>query len=339
MRLSIVIPYYNGESTIGQCLDSIYSQGLSLNEYEVLCIDDCSPDPASATAVMQYKYQNEHPSNLILISHDVNKRQGGARNTGIRAAKGEWILFVDQDDFFIKESIPKALSFAEKHSEMAMIMFDCFMGDGLETPHKGIYASLSQDVMTGAVFMQDQPVSWFPWSYIYRRENILASGLLFEENVRFEDVDFVVKFIVHSDAICFVPVILLYHVVHEGEQSYIGNDKEKINDLLKLEHRIVLAADDERKEDWKTGQAMMNHAIVQRKAALKRYLWRLSYNDMIEILHNGHYSIKTNNLLVDFSNNHIKLTASVLTFLKPLFALAAAIKHSLYNFIHFVNNT
>lgn len=325
MILTIIIPYYNGIATIGHCLDSIYSQGLDHHDFEVLCIDDCSPDPAAIKAIEQYRYQHEHPSNLVLIRHTINKRQGGARNTGIKAAKGEWILFVDQDDFFIEEAIPKAINIAENNSGLDLIMLDCYWGNGHVFPEKGIYASLNQEIMTGAEFIQRQPVSWCPWCYMYRRDSILESKILFEENVRFEDVDFVLKFLAQAKATRFIPLAIIYHVVHKEEQSYIGNDKEKIEDLLKIEHRIVIAADQQRKVDWKTGQAMMNHAIIQRISSLKRYLWRLSYRDMNEVLSNNYYPSKTYNNLVDFSNSHIRITVFILSSLKPVFFCAETI--------------
>ena len=326
MDLSIIIPVFNGAATIGRCLDSIYAQGLDEKQYEVICVDDCSTALTSVAAIEDYKNDNAHPMNLILIRHEVNKRQGGARNTGIKAARSKWILFIDQDDFFIDNTLPKALCVARDYPEMDFIMFDCVYGNRKEWPKKGIYALLNQRVMTGAEFLQNQPVPWCPWCYMYQRNSILNSGLQFEEHVRFEDADFVLRFTAQAKQARFIPLVLVYHVVHKEEQSFIGNDKEKIRDLLKIEYRIAIAANQQQKEDWKTGQAMMNHAIVHRFAMLKHYLWRLRYRDVLALLYDNHYPAKTGNYLVDFSNNHIKLTAIALTLLKPLFHFAATIK-------------
>lgn len=56
MKLSIIIPVYNGDKEIGRCLDSIYSQGLDENQFEVICVDDASPSDSTAEAVRSYKY-------------------------------------------------------------------------------------------------------------------------------------------------------------------------------------------------------------------------------------------------------------------------------------------
>lgn len=95
IRLSIILPCYNVEKYIAECLDSLYAQDILETEYEVICVNDCSPD---GTRDIIVDYQKKHP-NLVLIDHEVNKRQAVARNTGIKAAKGEYVWFVDPDDF------------------------------------------------------------------------------------------------------------------------------------------------------------------------------------------------------------------------------------------------
>ena len=98
--LSIVIPVHNGADSISHCLDSIWNQGLNDNEYEVICVNDCSTDN---TAEVISTIQKTH-SNLRLLSNSENLRAGGSRNYGVREAKGEYILFIDVDDYFRKQS-------------------------------------------------------------------------------------------------------------------------------------------------------------------------------------------------------------------------------------------
>lgn len=324
--LSIIIPHFNGTSTINCCLDSIYSQGVKDCIFEVICVDDCSTDLTSVAAIENYKYNNAHPTNLHIIKHQINKRQGGARNTGINAARGQWILFIDQDDFFIEQAVCQALDAANRNSQLDFIMFDCVYGDGTKNYREGIYSKLNQNLMTGTIFLQHQPVPWCPWCYMYNRKSLKESGLRFTENVRFEDVDFVLQYTVFSKLARFIPLVLVYHVVHEEEQSYIGNNKYKIRDLLKIEYRIAVAAENEKKKDLKTGQAMMNHAIVHRYTLLKRYLWRLPYKDISTFLQDYHYPCNSGNTLVDFTNHHFNMTAFILTILKPLFYIVVTIK-------------
>ena len=94
LKLSIIVPMYNVEPYIEKCIRSLYRQDIPMTDYEVVCVDDCSPDKS---AQIVDKLQTGY-STLQLIRHERNKKLGGARNTGIRAAKGKYLLFVDSDD-------------------------------------------------------------------------------------------------------------------------------------------------------------------------------------------------------------------------------------------------
>ena len=101
IKFSFILPCYNVEKYIGRCLDSILNQDIPHSEYEIICVNDCSPDNLS-NVVRQY--QQRYP-NIVLIEHTENKTAGGARNTGIEHAKGEYIWFVDPDDQIMPNSL------------------------------------------------------------------------------------------------------------------------------------------------------------------------------------------------------------------------------------------
>ena len=94
LMISFVVPFYNVDKFIGQCLDSLFTQDISLDEYEVICVNDCSTDRSRDIVI---EYQSKY-SNLVLIDHEINTKAGGARNTGLKAAKGIYIWFIDSDD-------------------------------------------------------------------------------------------------------------------------------------------------------------------------------------------------------------------------------------------------
>ena len=108
--VSYIIPFYNGERTIKRCLDSIYSIGMDESRFEIIVVDDCSPIEARSVLA---DYLARH-NNMSVIRHEQNKRQGGAKNTGIKAATGDYIAFANQDDYVIpenqKRSIERALA-------------------------------------------------------------------------------------------------------------------------------------------------------------------------------------------------------------------------------------
>ena len=93
MKLSIIIPFYKVERYIAECLDSVFAQDIPESEYEVICVNDCSPDGSRAIVL---EYQKKH-KNLVIIEHEKNMMLGAARNTGLRAAKGDFVWFIDSE--------------------------------------------------------------------------------------------------------------------------------------------------------------------------------------------------------------------------------------------------
>ena len=109
LRLSIIIPFYNVERFISECLDSVFEQDIPLSEYEVICVNDGSPDH-SRDIVLQYM---ERFPNLRLIEHERNRKLGTARNTGRTIAKGKYIWNVDSDDQIVPNCLSGMLKICE----------------------------------------------------------------------------------------------------------------------------------------------------------------------------------------------------------------------------------
>lgn len=97
MKLSIIVPVYNVEKFLPRCLDSLLCQGLNVEEYEIICVDDGSLDH-SAQILADYEARNPDIIKTVTLE---NQGLGSARNTGIRVAKGEYITFVDSDDYVV----------------------------------------------------------------------------------------------------------------------------------------------------------------------------------------------------------------------------------------------
>ena len=94
MKLSVIVPVYNVEKFLPRCLDSLLRQGLEVGEYEVICVNDGSPDNC---AQILAEYEQKYPGIFKVITQE-NRGLGEARNTGMKVAQGEWITFVDSDD-------------------------------------------------------------------------------------------------------------------------------------------------------------------------------------------------------------------------------------------------
>ena len=114
VEISVIIPAYNAEKTIGRCLDSVLCQ---TPEIEIIVVDDNnsnSTDRKNTESIMQ-KY-NEN-SKIKYIKHSKNMNGSAARNTGVSASKGEYITFLDDDDFFLSNRIYELVNILEKEPE------------------------------------------------------------------------------------------------------------------------------------------------------------------------------------------------------------------------------
>lgn len=117
IKLSIIIPVYNGSKYIEKCLNSIYKQEIFRDCFEVIVINDGSTDD-SEIIIQAFANRND---NLIII----NKENGGvssARNSGIEAAKGDFVLFVDVDDELVNNSLSKVYDYLSKHKDIDMLV-------------------------------------------------------------------------------------------------------------------------------------------------------------------------------------------------------------------------
>jgi len=111
IRLSYLIPCYNVEAFISECLESIFKQDLDPNDYEVICVDDGSTD---RTQEIIKGFQNTHPQ-LRLLEQPCNLSQAAARNRALETAKGTYVWFIDSDDYLKDGSTSMLLNHAESH--------------------------------------------------------------------------------------------------------------------------------------------------------------------------------------------------------------------------------
>lgn len=116
MKASIIVPVYNSEKYLKRCLDSIIEQ--SEKDYEIICIDDCSPDGCNS---ILKKYLEKYPDKIVVIENEDNIGQGKSRMKGIAEAKGDYIFFVDSDDYIEKNYIERFLKEVEdKYYDMVI---------------------------------------------------------------------------------------------------------------------------------------------------------------------------------------------------------------------------
>ena len=223
-KLSIVIPVYNTAIYLKECLESIINQTYS--EIEIICVDDCSPDN-SAEIIKEYAAKD---SRIKYIKHTENKFQGGARNTGINAAEGSYITFVDSDDYIDVRMLEKMLQIIqEKQADICIC--NCFLPDSGYRSVSQYKFNMRDEVITGyqALKYMNLPKSWpwvTAWNKLYRTELFL--NLRYPDGVQHED-----QFLAHyvfSRAKNVVSISDTFYYLQYRENS-ITNSKYTIHQL------------------------------------------------------------------------------------------------------------
>ena len=118
IRLSIVVPVYNVEKYLRQCLDSVIVPGT--DEYEIVCVNDGSTD---GSAKILEEYSEKHPE-LVRVITTVNGGLGAASNNGINAAKGEYVGFLDSDDYLVPGAVEEMLDACRSNADLVIFDFN-----------------------------------------------------------------------------------------------------------------------------------------------------------------------------------------------------------------------
>lgn len=189
-QLSIIIPIYNVEEYVHSCLDSIFRQGIDDDIFEVILVNDGTPDKSmEVIADIVETHQN------ILVIKQENQGLSMARNNGMAKASGEYIMFVDSDDLLIENCVPFLLNKAIS-SKSDLIVAD-FMKMNNEQIAQFSYELFKQkdgrtEEKTGKdLLVHDlNPYYCNVWRTIYRRDFLNRNNISFIPSICFEDVPF-----------------------------------------------------------------------------------------------------------------------------------------------------
>lgn len=238
IRLSIIIPFYNVEEYIAQCLDSVVNQDIPLSDYEIICVNDASPDHSRDIVL---DYMKRYP-NIRLIEHEYNKKLGTARNTGRSIARGKYIWNVDSDDRVAPNCLADMLVECEKN-DLDILLFNSasFNGD-IITPAKDTHfctetisgLSLLRMSISNGTFSEFCPV----WRQLYKKTFLDSNGL-FSPEINFgEDVPFAYKSLILAHKVECIPSQNYYHLIND----YSLTGKKKVHSALELYEKSFINA-------------------------------------------------------------------------------------------------
>lgn len=231
--ISVIIPVYNREKYIAECLDSVVNSNV-FDMCEVILTDDGSTD-RSADIIKEYEVKYENIK-LYSFSH---KGVSACRNAGLRLAEGKYIYFLDSDDFVTDNYIEKLYNAAEeKQSDIVFAGYSTYKADGSVEPVLRNHLSLDY-VLNGCEFIEKRMdcEDWLnqPWSAIYRKDYLLENDLFFPENIPvYEDLYYNNEILLYADRVYAIPEYGYMYREHTESLVQNGVTQEHIDYCLTM---------------------------------------------------------------------------------------------------------
>lgn len=295
-KISIIIPVYNVEKYIEKCINSALRQDLPFSEYEILVIDDESPDN-SVEIVNKMASQYE---NIRLISQK-NKGLGGARNTGILEANGKYLLFLDADDYILENRL-KSLYETANSKNLDILEFEAkgiMEGTGAEVYH--MQNNNDETIYTGETYIQNVVFHSSACNKLYRTEFLQKNSLQFMEHVYIEDIQFNTRAIFYARKIAACN-LMVSHFIQNPTSITRSPDLHKrvkmVNDIKKVTFSIQDFMNDNIKKD-SVAYLPVNRrigsltvALLIKSLRLKGY-FQLKKDILSELKERGLYPVRT----------------------------------------------
>lgn len=236
IKLSIIVPIYKVEIYLRKCVDSLLSQDLPRDEYEIILVDDGSPDGCPAICDAYAKEQK----NLRVI-HQLNSGLSAARNKGIKSAVGEYVQFVDSDDYLE----PNVLSFLVGKMEAEELdvlrfnyqnvneQYEVFEPNKVSKP----FVDYRNGVSDGPSFLSERlGFGCYAWQFIIRKD--ILNNCLFKEGIYFEDTEWTPRMLKKAKRVTSIERIVYNYLVRQGSITKAVN-KDKKRKVLESRYQLI----------------------------------------------------------------------------------------------------
>lgn len=241
-KVSIIIPVFNTEIHLEKCLNSVLNQ--TLKDIEIICINDGSTD--NSLEILEKFAKNDK---RIKIINQKNKGQSCARNAGVKLAKGEYIGFVDSDDWVEETMFEKLFNNAKKFNS-DITMCDMYIFDTQTNTIKNTDPYFTLDLFNKSfenrAFNYKETLEFIfricvvPWNKIFKRDFLVNNKIRFPEGIFFEDNVFNLETIIKSEKISLLREKLIYYRKGD-ESSTTQNDLKRLDffKVMELEEKIL----------------------------------------------------------------------------------------------------
>ena len=209
LNLSIIIPVYNVEAYIEECLASVVAQSDAKANIECIIVDDCSPD-GSMDIVRHFVDNYQGTIQFRLLRHEVNRGISAARNTGVDAATGDYVFFIDSDDYLMEHGLKTLIDGLMANPDADVVLGNSlFLGKNPYIKRKEPFLLLSQKERLSALVVNLVPN--IAWNQLVRRNVLIDHRIFFKEGIIFEDVLWSYEMMAVAQKVLVLPQITYYY--------------------------------------------------------------------------------------------------------------------------------
>ena len=237
--VSIIIPVYNVEDYIHECIDSVINQ--TYENLEIILVDDSSPDKCPQICDDYAKKDSR-----IKVIHKENTGLSDTRNAGLKISKGEYVYFLDSDDYIDKDTIETLLSEAQYHSA-DVVFFDARVIGNINNPsypvdtylRKGLYANPLKGIDMLSKLLRYREYRAAVYLYFIRKNVLEKNQLFFYPRIVHEDELFTFKLFLYSKKIVHLPEVLHNRRIRENSIMTSQRGQHHFNSMLTVVYEMV----------------------------------------------------------------------------------------------------
>ena len=209
LNLSIIIPVYNVEAYIEECLASVVAQSDAKANIECIIVDDCSPD-GSMDIVRRFVDNYQGAVQFRMLRHEVNRGISAARNTGVEAATGDYVFFIDSDDYLMEHGLKTLVDGLLANPDADVVQGNSlFLDKKAYSKRQEPIVLLSKKERLGALVNLIFPLN--AWNRLIRRNVLINNHIYFVEGIIFEDYPWSYQLMDVAQKVLVLPQVTYYY--------------------------------------------------------------------------------------------------------------------------------
>lgn len=233
--ISVIIPCYNVSSYIDRMMQSIENQTFGISNLEVILVDDASTDD---TLSKLNTWEQKYPDNIVVVSYDINSRQGKARNIGLGYASAPYIAFLDSDDWIepcyfehlydAMVNTPCDFVCCEMQRD-ASINLSYFENTAIPNKERRYMIIDSEEKRKMLLFLSS--INYAAYCKLFNREFLIKNNLYFPEEIAYEDACWGPLLSFYANKVVFIPEVLYHYFVNESSTILNGNASHHLDQV------------------------------------------------------------------------------------------------------------